>query len=188
MKNKYLKVMFGTTSGANSEFKYKIGEVNIAEQWNPNEFDPKKMRGFNFSVENKIIRWLVRGDTMYDVTLPEDAEVIDCPSPSCPHGVFRSDKIIISNPRPVTDDMAMDLYLKSELPEKSYFRAMAGCAVRGYMKTANKIFEDKVNKKNIELAINEYESFIKPDNEDKFKTKFLDSNTREIYNKLLKLK
>ena len=64
--------------------------------------------------------------------LPEDAEVVDFLSNSAPHSVFRSDKIIISNPRTVTDDIAMELYLKSDLLEKSYYKAMVGCAVRGY--------------------------------------------------------
>ncbi len=30
------------------------------------------MGGFNFSTEDKILRWLVRGDTLYDVIIPED--------------------------------------------------------------------------------------------------------------------
>lgn len=42
---KYLKVMFGTTSGANG-YKYKINEVNIADYWNPNEIEPDKMGRF----------------------------------------------------------------------------------------------------------------------------------------------
>jgi hypothetical protein len=104
---KYLKVMFKTKSGA-SDFEYKIGKVNIANKWNPNVHDPQKMGGFNFSTEDKILRWLVRGDTIYDVAIPDDAEIIDCESTSAPHGVFRSNKIIITNPRVVTDEMAMD--------------------------------------------------------------------------------
>lgn len=35
MKMKYLKVMFGQTSGADSKLSYKIDEVNIADNWNP---------------------------------------------------------------------------------------------------------------------------------------------------------
>ena len=38
------------------------------------------MGGFNFSTEDKILRWLVRGNTIYDVVILEDAEIIDCPS------------------------------------------------------------------------------------------------------------
>ena len=75
---KYIKVMFGNR-GVN--YEYKIDEVNIADKWNPNNNDPKEMGGFNFSTEDKILRWLVSGDTLYDVIIPDDAEVVDCPSP-----------------------------------------------------------------------------------------------------------
>lgn len=37
--------------------------------------------------------------TKYDVAIPDDAEIIDCESTSAPHGVFRSNKIIITNYR-----------------------------------------------------------------------------------------
>ena len=180
---KYLKVMFGLKSGA-SDFEYKIGEINISNYWHPEELDPKKMGGFNFSTETKILRWLVRGDTLYDVEIPYDAEIIDCPSQSAPHGVFRSNKIILSNPRKVTDDLAMELYLKSELPEKSYFKAMAGCCVRGYINTAVKIFEDKVTKANINLVVSEFEDFCKFEDEVFDENRHLGEYTRIIYNKL----
>lgn len=157
----FVKVMFGTTSGA-SGFEYKEGIVNIAENWNPKEIDPESMGGFNFSVEDKILRYLVRGDTICDVEVPKDAEIIDCPSKSCPHGIFRANKIIISNIRPMTDKLAMYFYKKSILPEKSYYKSFAGCAVRGYKNTTMAIIKDKVNKKNIDLAISEFEDFVKP--------------------------
>lgn len=166
LKNKkLLKVMFGSTSGANSNIKYKLNEVNIAPRWNPNTLDPKEMGGFNFSAEDKILRWLVRGDTLYDVEIPEDAEVINCQSESAPNGVFRTNKIIISNPRKVTDEIAMDLYLKSDLPEKSYYKALAGLMVRGYPNTCKKIITDRINKDNIDLALDEINDFIKPEND-----------------------
>lgn len=184
---KYLKVMFGTKSGA-SDFEYKLNEVNVADNWNPNELKPEKMGGFNFSTDTKIIRWLVRGDTIYDVEIPRDAEIIDCPSISAPHGVFRSNKIIISNPRAVTDDMAMELYLKSDLPEKSYYKAMAGCAVRGYINTALKIFDDKVNEDNIEIVKSEFEDFCKQGSECFDESKHLNNDTKIIYDKLKMIK
>ena len=89
---KYLKLVDGVKSNA-SGFEYKIGEINISDVWNPNEIDPKLMGGFNFSVENKILRWVHRGDTIYDVEIPEDAEVIDCPNQNCPHGVLDQIKL-----------------------------------------------------------------------------------------------
>lgn len=158
---KYVKVMFGLTSGANG-FKYKLNEVNIADNWNPKKEDAKEMGGFNFSVENKILRYLIRGDTIYDVELPTDAEVIDCPSSSCPHGVFRTNKIIIKNPHHITDEVAFDLYKKSNLPEKSYYKSLIGCAIRGNINTAKQIIKDKVNKENIDLVLNEVNDFLSP--------------------------
>ena len=185
---KYLKVMFGNKSNVNEiGFEYKIGEVNIANNWNPKATDPKEMGGFNFSVEDKILRWLVRGDTIYDVEVPKDAEIIDVPHPSTPHGVFRANKIIISNPRKVTDEMAMDFYKKSTIPEKSYYKAMVGCAIRGYMNTAMQILKDKVNDKNIELVLEEFKDFCTNKDTGIFDEKELGINTKKIYEMLLKI-
>lgn len=36
---KYIKVMFGANSGADSSFKYKINEINVANNWNLNSSD-----------------------------------------------------------------------------------------------------------------------------------------------------
>ena len=126
--SKYVRVMDGLKSNAGG-FEYKLDEVNVADNWNSSEQDPEKMGGFNFSTEEKILRWLVRGDTIYDVEIPEDAEVVDCVNIAAPHGVFRSNKIILKNPRIITDDMAMDFYLKSKLPEKSYLSSIFGLQV-----------------------------------------------------------
>lgn len=174
---RYLKVMFGN-KGVN--FEYKINEVNIADTWNPNTYEPKEMGGFNFSTEDKILRWLVRGDTIYDVEIPEDAEIIDCPSESAPHGVFRSNKIILTNPRIVTDELAMNFYLKSNLPEKSYYKSLAGCAIRGYINTSLKIIEDKVNNNNIDLVLKEIEDFVKP-----YQSSGISDNGYEVYNEIM---
>lgn len=57
----------------------------------------------------------------------------------------------------------MELYLKSKLPERSYFKAMAGCAVMGHINTAKQVFKDKVNKENIDFAISEFEDFCNPE-------------------------
>lgn len=185
---KYLKVMFGTKSKAGYGFQYKIGEVNISEKWNPNDLDPKNRGGFNFSTENKILRWLVRGDTIYNVTIPENAEIIDCPNESAPHGVFITNKIILTNPRLITDEMAMHFYLVSDLPEKSYFKAMYGVARRGHMKTALQIFKDKINKKNINLALDEFEDFCKPSDSWVDDGEHLGENIKKIYQMLLEIK
>lgn len=164
MDKKYLKVMFKNVSGANQDLKYKLNEMNVANNWNPNASNPRDMGGFNFSTEDKILRWLVRGDTLYDVTIPEDAEIIDVPSESAPHGVFRTNKIMLSNPRSVTDEIAMDLYIKSNLPDKSYYKALAGLAIRGHIHTCKKLINDKINKNNIDIVLSEIKDFAKPEN------------------------
>lgn len=156
-KKHYVKVMFGTKG---ADYEYKIGEVNVANVWNPSATSGKDFGGFNFSNEKCILRWLARGDTIYDVTIPKGAEVIDVVDSATPHGVFRSNKIIISNPRKVTDDMAMEFYKKSDIPEIAYYNAMGGCAVMGYDKTARQIFKDKVNQKTCKTAWEEWDSYI----------------------------
>lgn len=157
---KYLKVMFGTTSGADKNLEYKIGKINTADKWNPNSDNPREMGGFNFSTEDKIIRWLHRGDTIYDVEVPEDAELIDIVESATPHGVFRSNKIIITNPRKVTDEMALDFYKKSDIPEEAYYKSLAAVSVMGYKNTALAIFKDKVNINNIEKVLEEWNDFM----------------------------
>ena len=69
--------MDGLKSNA-GEFSYKLDEINVADKWDPSTKEPEKMGGFNFSSEDKILRWLHRGDTIYDVIIPEDAEIILC--------------------------------------------------------------------------------------------------------------
>ena len=104
MSTKYLKVMFDDISGADSNLKYKINEVNIANNFNPNASSPKDIGDFNFSTEDKIFRWLVRGDTLYDVIIPEVAIVINIPSESASNGVFRTNKIILTNKIKVSNE------------------------------------------------------------------------------------
>lgn len=75
MSYKYVKVMFNKTSGAN-DYEYKINEVNISNNWNPIAEKGRDFGGFNYTTEDCILRWLHRGDTIYDVEIPEDAENI----------------------------------------------------------------------------------------------------------------
>lgn len=80
---KYMRVMYDTRSHAGG-FEYKINEINETDNWNPNADNPKDFGGFNFSTEDKILRWLLRGDTLYDVEIPNDAEIIECESKNTP--------------------------------------------------------------------------------------------------------
>ena len=76
---KYVRVMDGLKSNASGQ-EFKTDEIITATTWDTSTQDPEKMGGFNFSTEDKILRYIFRGDTIYDVIIPEDAEVIECES------------------------------------------------------------------------------------------------------------
>lgn len=155
--SKYVKVMYGTTSGAKSDFKYKIGEVNVSEHWNPDAKNGKDFGGFNYCSEDCILRWLHRGDTIYDVEIPEDAENIRLDGATT---IYRSNKIIVKNPRKVDDDLAFHFYKISNIPEKAYYKALGVVSIMNYKKTAYAILSDKVNKDNINEVLEEWNDFI----------------------------
>ena len=46
--NKFVKVMDDTKSNAGG-FEYKLDEVNISNNWNPNEFEPEKNHSSMFT-------------------------------------------------------------------------------------------------------------------------------------------
>lgn len=157
MKSKYLKVMFGTTSGANKNLEYKIGEVNVADNWNPTAEKGRDFGGFNYATEDCILRWLHRGDYVYDVEIPEDAENVKIEGATT---IYRANKIIISNPRKITDEMAFEFYKKSKIPELSYYKALAAVSVMNYKNTAIQMFRDKVNEENINIVLEEWNDFM----------------------------
>ena len=173
---KYMRVMFGTKSHAGG-FEYKIDEINETENWNPTASNPEDFGGFNFSTEDKILRWLLRGDTIYDVEVPNDAEIIECENKNTPHGVFRSNKIILKNPRKLNDDLVMDLYLKSDLPDNTYFQCLTFLSLRDYDKVCEKIIKDKVNKNNVNQAIETFSTFFE----------LKEENKTDCYNKVYQL-
>lgn len=154
---KYVKVMFGTTSGAKSDFNYKINEVNISEHWNPTEENGRDFGGFNYTTKDCILRWLHRGDTIYDVEIPDDAENIRLDGATT---IYRANKIIINNPRKIDDDLALHFYKISKIPEKSYYKALGVVSIMNYQKTAYAILKDKVNKNNIDNVLEEWNDFV----------------------------
>ena len=153
---KFVKVINGTTSDA-GDFEYKVNEVNIANNWNPTSKCGKDFGGFNYTTEDSILRWLHRGDTIYDVEIPDDAEVVKLQGATI---VYRTNKIIVKNPRKVTDDMALYFYEISKIPQRSYYKALAAVSVMNYKKTAYAILKDKVNKNNIDEVLEEWNDFI----------------------------
>jgi len=182
MNNKFVKVMFDTTSGA-SDFIYKINEENISNNWNPSASSGKDFGGFNYTTEDCILRWLHRGDTLYDVEIPIDAENIKLEGATT---VYRANKIIIRNPRKVDDNMALHFYKISNIPEKSYYKALAVVSVMNYKKTAYAILKDKINSDNIDEALEEWNDFIS--HGDKNDRKDKNELINEIEKSLFKIK
>ena len=175
--NKYVRVMDGLKSNAGG-FEYKLDEVNVANNWNPKADTPEEFGGFNFGTEDKILRWLHRGDTIYDVIIPDDAEVILCNEEK---GVYRSNKIIVTNPQKITDNMVLELYKKTTLSNKVLADCLVTLLWKDRKEISKYIIKDRVNKENIDEYINEFVDYVGKNN--------LDSGyTKEIYDLLLNIK
>lgn len=150
--NKYVKVMDGLKSNAGG-FNYKLDEVNVADNWNPKSLEPDEMGGFNFATDDKILRWLHRGDTIYDVIIPDDAEVIKVNDEK---GVYRANKIIVTNPRKITDEMVIDLYKKNTLSDKIIGECLLTLIWKNRIGISKYIIKDRVNKDNVNKILEEF--------------------------------
>ena len=179
---KYVRVMDGLNSNA-GKFEYKLDELNVSNNWNPNEIEPEKMGGFNFGSEDKILRWLHRGDTIYDVIIPKDAEVILCNEEK---GVWRTNKIIVTNPRSITDEIAMELYKKTTLSNKIIAQCLQTLLWKNKLKISQYIINDRVNNDNADEFINEFENYVKKS--EKFNYDELGKDSQIIYDMLIKIK
>jgi len=150
--NKYVKVMDGLKSNANG-FEYRIDEINIADNWYSNSTNPKEMGGFNFSSEDKILRWLHRGDTIYDVVIPNDTDVINVDKEK---GIYRSNKIIVTNPRKITDEMVIELYKKNTLTDKLIAQCLLTLLWKNRLEISKYIIKDRVNMNNVDEMLEEF--------------------------------
>lgn len=158
MENKYVRVMDGDISNA-SGIKFKIGEVNVCSNWNPLSENIDDTGGINFSNEENILRWIRRGDTIYDVELPIDAEIVKINGTFTPNGLFRTNKIIVKNPRKLTEDVVLDLYRKSNMPEVTYYTVLAILAQKSYDKVAMLLLKERVNKSNVSDVLEYYKNY-----------------------------
>ena len=175
--SKYVRVMDGLKSNAGG-FEYKLDEINVATNWNPSAETPEEFGGFNFGTEDKILRWLHRGDTIYDVIIPEDAEFVICNEEK---GVYRSNKIIVTNPRKITDEMVLDLYKKSTLSNKIIAECLLTMLWKNRKDISKYIIKDRVNKNNVDEFITKFVDYAGD--------KYLNSDdAKEIYKELLEIK
>lgn len=157
---KYVRVMDGLKSNAGG-FDFKLDEINISEKWDASSLDPEKMGGFNFGTEDKILRWLHRGDTLYDVIIPNNADCILCDEEK---GIFRSNKIIVTNPRLITDDLVIELYNKNTLSDKIIAQCLVTLLWKKRKEISKYIISDRVNLNNINEIIDEFVKYAGEDN------------------------
>lgn len=68
----------------------------------------------------------------------------------------------------------MNLYLKSDLPDNTYFQCLTFLSLRDYDKVCKKIIEDRVNKDNVKQAIETFTTFFE----------LKEENKNECYNKV----
>ena len=98
--------------------RFPIDEVVTAnKKIDFNETDRKKVGGLYVSTPEFIFRWLIRGDTLCEVIIPEDSKIYKS---SSINGIYIAEKIILTNPVKIDDELAMKIYMQSKLPEKSY--------------------------------------------------------------------
>ena len=175
---KYFKWVFKKSIN-DKEKPLKIDEVVVCDMWDPDNKDWDKRGGFNFSNEESILRWISRGDTLCEVIVPKGAEIKNIINQKTPNGIIIANKIILKNPIPASDELAMKLYKKSNMPLKTYFETIAALAIRGCYNTALQIIKDKVNMDNIDEALYEYKNFLRPWHKNNM--------NKEVYDKVLEV-
>lgn len=159
---KYLKWVFKDNIGHRENQKFEIGKVVTCDTWDPTNSDWDKRGGFNFTNEECALRWMSRGDTLYEVEIPKDAEVINVKNDKTPGGIIVANKIILKNPVPISEELLIDFYNKSKLPLSTYFETIGLLASRGYYDIALMIIKDKVNMDNIDFALEKFNTSLKP--------------------------
>lgn len=164
-KDKYYRVI-QTVKEYPDGRRFPMGKIVVSDKKiNLNAQEQNDIGGFYISTYDYIFRWLIRGDTLCEVTIPDKEKIYKTTSKN---GIYVAEKIILSNPKKINDDFAEELYMHSKLPKESYFKAMTACAICGYINTSIKVCEDKVNKENVDFAISELESFCQRREEEKY--------------------
>ena len=183
---KYYRVIH-TVKEYNDGKRFPLNEIVVSDKKvDLNATKREDIGGFYISTLEYIFRWIIRGDTLCEVTIPEDTKIYKTTSEN---GIFVADKIILTNPIKLDEDLVMKLYKESKLPEISYFKAMAASAISGYINVALKVLDDKVTKDNIEIAINEIDDFCKRRYGEKYiNDEVAKENIDILYSKLKEIK
>ena len=159
---KYLKWAFNTSIAKRENEFFEINKIIESDMWDPYNDDWDKHGGFNFTNKECALRWMSRGDTLYEVEVPKDGELVEVKNEKTPGGIFIANKIILKNPVPISEELLLDYYEKSKLPLPTYFECIGILSFRGYYDLASLIIKDKVNMDNIDLSIEKFERSLKP--------------------------
>lgn len=159
----FYKVLLGTESSACPGLHYNIDELTVAEHWNPRGKDPKEMGGFSIATDAALIRWICRGNVLYDVIIPQDAEIAYPEHPSVQGELARVNKLILTNPRPMTDDLALQFYRTSKFKHHEYYKILAVCAFCGHTKTCEAILKDHISPANARECLMHWDDFATPE-------------------------
>ena len=172
-----------TTKEYSDGKKFPINEVvESNKKIDFNTMDRTQIGGFCVSTYEYIFRWLIRGDTLCEVVIPEDDKIYKTTSEN---GIYVAEKIILTNPKKIDDNFATELYLHLTLPENSYFKSMTACAIMGYLNTALKVCDEHVTKENVCNAIFELESYCqRREKENYIDNALAIESVKILYNKL----
>ena len=84
---------------------------------------------------------------------------VKVPGNFTPDGLFRTNKLILTNPQKLTQEVVLDLYNKMNLPDRTIPDVLALLAIRGFTKAADRLIEEKINNENMDEFINNYIEF-----------------------------
>lgn len=85
--------------------RFPLNEIVVAKQKvNLKAVDRTEIGGFCISSYEYIFRWLIRGDTLCKVIIPENTKIYKTISDN---GIYVADKIILTNPINIDDEFAM---------------------------------------------------------------------------------
>lgn len=159
---KYFKCVFKNSVGNKDNQKFEVGKVITCDTWDPNNSDWDERGGLYFTNEECALRWMARGDTLYEVEIPSDGEVVVVKNDKTPGGIIIANKIILNNPISISDELLIDFYNKSKLPLTTYFECIGILASRGYYDMTLRIIKDKVTKDNIDITLDEFNNSLRP--------------------------
>ena len=100
-----------------------------------------------------------------------------------PNGCYN--KIIVSNPKKITDDLVMDLYKKTTLSNKILADCLVTLIWKDRIKISKYIINDRVNKNNVDEFYTEFMNYSSKNN---FENDELKAKYKELEDMLLKIK